>query len=111
MNVIVLESITRLHFYQILPKALEALCKTLQDPNIKAIAMDLEFFQSAFGKKMTTGHTKQDCPLKDFRAVSAHPHCARNSCHNGTQRDTSSTRAKETFLQSIGLVAVSLSWR
>ena len=43
--------------------------------------------------------------------VSAYPYCASNSCCNVTPRHASSARAKETFLQRIGLVAVSLSWR
>lgn len=41
--------------------------------------------------------------------VSAHPHCARSSFL--TPRHVSLAGAEETFLQSIGLVVVSLSWR
>ena len=43
--------------------------------------------------------------------VSAHPYCARNSCRNVTPRHASSARAKETFFQSIRLVAISISLR
>lgn len=46
INVIMLDSISRPHFYRILPRATGALRKILQDPNIKATAMDFELLQS-----------------------------------------------------------------
>jgi len=46
INVIMLDSISRPHFYRILPRASGALRKILQDPNIKATAMDFELLQS-----------------------------------------------------------------
>ena len=41
-----LDSISRPHFYRTLPRATEALRKILQDPSIKATAMDFELLQS-----------------------------------------------------------------
>ena len=46
INIIMLDSISRPHFYRILPRASAALRKILHDPNIKATAMDFELFQS-----------------------------------------------------------------
>ena len=46
INIITLDSISRPHFYRILPRASTALRKILLDPNIKATAMDFELFQS-----------------------------------------------------------------
>ena len=46
VNVISLDSISRPHFYRILPRAVEALRKISNDPNIKATALDFELFQS-----------------------------------------------------------------
>ena len=46
INIITLDSISRPHFYRILPKTSAALRKVLHDPNIDATAMDFELFQS-----------------------------------------------------------------
>ena len=46
VNVIMLDSISRPHFYRIMPRAVEALNKIVQDPNIKATALDFELVQS-----------------------------------------------------------------
>ena len=46
INVIMLDSISRPHFYRILPRASGALRKILHDPNIKATAMDFELLHS-----------------------------------------------------------------
>ena len=46
INVIMLDSISRPHFYRIMPRAVEALRKIAQDPNIKATALDFELVQS-----------------------------------------------------------------
>ena len=46
VNVISLDSISRPHFYRILPRAVEALRKISNDPNIMATALDFELFQS-----------------------------------------------------------------
>ena len=46
INIITLDSISRPHFYRILPRASTALRKILHDPNIKASVMDFELFQS-----------------------------------------------------------------
>ena len=46
INVIMLDSISRPHFYRIMPRAVEALRKIGQDPNIKATALDFELVQS-----------------------------------------------------------------
>ncbi len=46
VNVIMLDSISRPHFYRILPKAVEALRKISWDRNVKATAMDFELFHS-----------------------------------------------------------------
>ena len=46
INVIMLDSISRPHFYRILPRAVEALRKITQDPNINATALDFELVQS-----------------------------------------------------------------
>ena len=46
INVIMLDSISRPHFYRIMPRAVEALRKIVQDPNIKATALDFELAQS-----------------------------------------------------------------
>lgn len=46
INVIMLDSISRPHFYRIMPRAVEALRKIVQDPNIKATALDFELVQS-----------------------------------------------------------------
>ena len=46
VNVIMLDSISRPHFYRIMPRAVEALRKIVQDPNIKATALDFELAQS-----------------------------------------------------------------
>ena len=46
VNVVVLDSVARLHFYRILPRSVAVLCRIAQDPNIKATALDFELFQS-----------------------------------------------------------------
>ena len=46
VNVIMLDSISRPHFYRILPRAVESLRKIVQDPNIKATLLDFELVQS-----------------------------------------------------------------
>jgi len=46
INVVMLDSISRPHFYRIMPRAVEALRKIVQDPNIKATALDFELVQS-----------------------------------------------------------------
>lgn len=46
INVIMLDSISRPHFYRIMPRAVEALRKIVQDPKIKATALDFELVQS-----------------------------------------------------------------
>ena len=46
INIITLDSISRPHFYRILPRASAALRKILHDPQINATAMDFELFQS-----------------------------------------------------------------
>ena len=46
VNVIVLDSIARTHFYRILPKSVAALREIAQDPKLKATALDFELFQS-----------------------------------------------------------------
>ena len=46
INVIMLDSISRPHFYRIMPRAVEALRKIVQDPSIKATALDFELVQS-----------------------------------------------------------------
>lgn len=46
VNVIVLDSVARPHFYRILPRSVAALRKIAQDPGIKATALDFELFQS-----------------------------------------------------------------
>lgn len=46
VNVVMLDSISRPHFYRILPRAVEALQKISWDRNIRANVMDFELFQS-----------------------------------------------------------------
>jgi len=46
INVIMLDSISRPHFYRILPRASGALRKILHNPSIKATVMDFELLQS-----------------------------------------------------------------
>lgn len=46
INVIMLDSISRPHFYRTLPRAVGALRKITEDPNIKASALDFELDQS-----------------------------------------------------------------
>ena len=46
INVIMLDSISRPHFNRIMPRAVGALRKIVQDPNIKATALDFELVQS-----------------------------------------------------------------
>ena len=46
INVIMLDSISRPHFYRVMPRAVEALRKIVQDPNINATALDFELVQS-----------------------------------------------------------------
>ena len=46
INVIMLDSISRPHFYRMLPRATGALGKILRNSNIKATAMDFELLQS-----------------------------------------------------------------
>ena len=46
INVIMLDSISRPHFYRILPRAVESLHKIVEDPNIKATVLDFELVQS-----------------------------------------------------------------
>ena len=46
VNVIVLDSIARPHFYRILPRAVAALRKIAQDPEIKGTALHFELLQS-----------------------------------------------------------------
>ena len=46
VNVIMLDSISRPHFYRTLPRAVGALRKITEDPNIKASALDFELDQS-----------------------------------------------------------------
>lgn len=46
LNVILLDSISRPHFYRILPRAVEALQNISHDPKIKATTLDFELVQS-----------------------------------------------------------------
>ena len=46
INVIMLDSISRPHFYRILPRAVESFRKIVQDTNIKATVLDFELVQS-----------------------------------------------------------------
>ena len=46
INVIMLDSISRPHFYRIMPRAIEALRNIVQDPSIKATTLDFELVQS-----------------------------------------------------------------
>ena len=46
LNVILLDSISRPHFYRILPKAVKALHDISHDPKIQATALDFELLQS-----------------------------------------------------------------
>ena len=46
INVIMLDSISRPHFYRTLPRVIGALRKITEDPNIKASALDFELDQS-----------------------------------------------------------------
>lgn len=46
VNVIVLDSIARPHFYRILPRSVAALRRIARDPRIKVTALDFELFQS-----------------------------------------------------------------
>ena len=46
INVVMLDSISRPHFYRIMPRAVEALRKIVQDSKIKATALDFELVQS-----------------------------------------------------------------
>ena len=46
VNVVVLDSVARPHFYRILPRSVGVLRRIAQDPNIKATALDFELFQS-----------------------------------------------------------------
>ena len=46
INVIMMDSISRPHFYRILPRASRALRNILHNPNIKATVMDFELLQS-----------------------------------------------------------------
>ena len=49
VNVIVLDSVARPHFYRILPRSVAVLRMIAQDPEIKVTALDFELFQS-FGQ-------------------------------------------------------------
>ena len=46
INIVMLDSISRPHFYRVMPRAVETLRKIVQDPNIKATALDFEVVQS-----------------------------------------------------------------
>ena len=46
INVIMLDSISRPHFYRSLPRAVKAFRTITEDPNIKATALDFELDQS-----------------------------------------------------------------
>ena len=46
VNVVVLDSVARPHFYRILPRSVAVLRRITQDPDIKATALDFELFQS-----------------------------------------------------------------
>ena len=46
VNVVVLDSVARPHFYRILPRSVAVLRRIAQDPDIKATALDFELFQS-----------------------------------------------------------------
>ena len=46
VNVVVLDSVARPHFYRILPRSVGVLRRIAQDPDIKATALDFELFQS-----------------------------------------------------------------
>ena len=46
INIIVLDSISRPHFYRTMPKSIEALRKIKEDSTIKATSLDFELFQS-----------------------------------------------------------------
>lgn len=46
VNIIMLDSVSRPHFYRIMPKATEALRKILEDSTIKATFLDFELVQS-----------------------------------------------------------------
>ena len=46
VNVVVLDSVARPHFYRILPRSVAVLRAIAQDPDIKAAALDFELFQS-----------------------------------------------------------------
>ena len=46
INVVVLDSIARQHFYRVLPKSVAALSKIVYDESIPATALDFELFQA-----------------------------------------------------------------
>ena len=46
VNVVVLDSVARPHFYRILPRSVGVLRRIAKDPDIKATALDFELFQS-----------------------------------------------------------------
>ena len=46
VNVVVLDSVARPHFYRILPRSVAVLRRIAQDPDIKVTALDFELFQS-----------------------------------------------------------------
>ena len=46
VNIVVLDSVARPHFYRILPRSVAVLRAISQDPDIKATALDFELFQS-----------------------------------------------------------------
>ncbi|KAJ7389022.1 ligand-gated sodium channel [Desmophyllum pertusum] len=54
INVIVLDSISRPHFYRTLPRAVEAFKKINEDPNIKATAMDLNLSRVLVNRRLKT---------------------------------------------------------
>ena len=54
VNVIVLDSVARPHFYRILPRSVAALRKIAQDPRIKATALDFELSRVLVKLPLTT---------------------------------------------------------
>ncbi|XP_078343835.1 uncharacterized protein LOC144629491 [Oculina patagonica] len=66
-----LDSISRPHFYRILPRAVEALRKIVQDPNIKGTALDFELVQSIGQQTFENLRPFFSGVLKDDNEISA----------------------------------------
>jgi len=71
INVVMLDSISRPHFYRIMPRAVEALRKIVQDPNIKATALDFELVQSIGQQTFENLRPFFSGVLKDDNEISA----------------------------------------